>query len=68
MSQDQSTMHTEDIDLDETGAESVIGGASAHKHMTVAQAEKAGYTEIGCEKGGGTLMKNMKTGKEIVAH
>jgi hypothetical protein len=66
MSQEQSTMHTEDIELDETGAEAVIGGANAHKSsMTMAQAVKAGYKPIACVVGGDTLMKN-KAGREIL--
>jgi hypothetical protein len=74
MSEDKSTMHPEDIDLDESGAASVIGGASVYKndgagihksHMTMSQAVKAGYQPIACERDG-TVMKNMKTGKEIL--
>jgi hypothetical protein len=63
MSDVSSTMHDEDIELDEGGAEGVIGGAA--KHMTMEQALKAGYTGIACTRQG-TLMKNNKTGKEIV--
>ncbi len=62
MSDVSSAMHSEDIELDEGGAEAVVGGAA--KHMTLEQALKAGYTEIAC-KPHGTLLKNMKTGKEI---
>jgi hypothetical protein len=62
MSDVSSAMHSEDIELDEGGAEAVIGGAA--KPMTLEQALKAGYTEIAC-KPHGTLMKNMKTGKEM---
>ena len=68
MSDDQSAVQTEDIDLDEAGAESVVGGASRHHHkptMTVAQAEKAGYTAVECERDG-MLMRNA-AGKEFVA-
>jgi hypothetical protein len=63
MSNEQSTKRPEDIDLDEVGAESVVGGAGSHAKgkatMTIAEAEKAGYHEVACEIGG-TLMKNSK--------
>jgi hypothetical protein len=62
MSEAGSAMHSEDIDLDEGGAEAVLGGAA--KPMTLEQALKAGYTEVAC-KPHGTLVKNMKTGKEM---
>ncbi len=68
MSKDQSTVQPEDIELDEVGAESVVGGAGAHakKHvMSIAEAEKAGYKEVACERGG-VLMKN-SAGHTIVA-
>ena len=55
-------MHSEDIELDEGGAEAVIGGAA--KHMTMEQAVKAGYHEVACGQHG-TVMKNAK-GNEIV--
>jgi len=64
VSQGQSTMHTEDIELDETGAETVTGGV-AIKHITAEQAFKEGYEAIAVMPHA-TLMKNMKTGKEIV--
>jgi hypothetical protein len=64
MNKGQSTMHTEDIELDETGAEAVIGGF-ATKHITVEQAFKQGYETIAVMPHG-FLMKNMKTGKEII--
>ena len=35
MSEGQSTMHTEDIELDEGGAEAVVGGVAV-KHITMA--------------------------------
>jgi hypothetical protein len=75
MSEDDGTMHTEDIDLDESGAASVIGGASTYKsdgasihrsHMTMSQAVKAGYQPIACARDGSTLMRNVRTGKEIL--
>ncbi len=62
MSEVKSAMHSEDIELDDDGAEAVIGGAA--KHMTMAQAVKAGYSEVACEPHG-TLMRNKK-GQEIV--
>ena len=64
MSEGQSTMHTEDIELDEAGAEAVVGGVAV-KHITLEQAFKQGFKEIECMTNG-TLMKNMKTGKEIL--
>jgi hypothetical protein len=75
MSEAESTMHTEDIDLDESGAESVIGGAGIYKgdgasihrsHLTMSQAVKADYQPIACERDGITLMRNIRTGKEIL--
>jgi hypothetical protein len=75
MSEAESTMHTEDIDLDESGAESVIGGAGIYKsdgasihrsHLTMSQAVKADYQPIACERDGITLMRNVRTGKEIL--
>ncbi len=62
MSDVSSTMHNEDIELDDDGADAVVGGAA--KHMTMAQAVKAGYTEVACEPHG-TLMRNKK-GQEVV--
>ena len=64
MDKGRSTMHTEDIELDETGAEAVIGGV-ATKHITLEQAFKEGYETIAVMPHA-TLMKNLKTGKEIV--
>jgi hypothetical protein len=64
MSEGQSTMHTEDIELDESGAEAVVGGIAV-KHITMEQAFKQGYESVACMKQG-TLMKNLKTGKEII--
>jgi hypothetical protein len=61
MSEDRSSIDTGDLTLDEETAEGVVGGAHAHRHlrrMTMAEAEKAGYHEVECLKGGGTLMKN----------
>ena len=58
------SMHTEDIELDETAAEAVIGGVAV-KHITVAQAMKEGYEQVACIRNG-TLMRNEKTGKEII--
>jgi hypothetical protein len=62
MSDVSSAMHSEDIELDEDGAEAVVGGAA--KNMTMAQAVKAGYSEVACEPHG-TLMRNHK-GHEVV--
>ena len=64
MNKDWSTMHTEDIELDETGADAVVGGV-ATEHITLEQAFKQGYETIAVMPDA-TLMKNMKTGKEIV--
>ncbi len=64
MSEGQSTMHTEDIELDESGAEAVVGGVAV-KHITMHQALAEGYKALACVKQG-TLMKNTKTGKEII--
>jgi hypothetical protein len=64
MNKGRSTIHTEDVELDETGAEAVIGG-SATKHITAEQAFKQGYEAIAVMPHA-TLMKNMKTGREIV--
>jgi hypothetical protein len=64
MSERHSTMHTEDIELDEPGAEAVVGGFAV-KHMTPEQAFKQGYEAIAVMRNG-TLMKNMKTGREII--
>ena len=64
MNEGQSTMHTEDIELDETGAEAVTGGVAV-KHITAEQAFKEGYETIAVMPHA-MLMKNLKTGKEIV--
>ena len=45
MSERQSPMHTEDIELDEPGAEAVVGGVAV-KHITPEQAFKQGYEAI----------------------
>ncbi len=63
MSEPES-IHTEDIELDETGAEAVIGGVAV-KHITMERALKEGYESISCARKG-TLMRNKKTGKEII--
>ena len=64
MTKDRSTMHTEDIELDATCAEGVTGGVAV-KHITAEQAFKQGYEAIAVMPHA-TLMKNMKTGKEII--
>lgn len=69
MSNEQSTVRAEDIDLDESGAESVVGGAGPRpklSQMTITEAEAAGYEPLTCEREG-MLMKNRKTGKQIFA-
>jgi hypothetical protein len=75
MSKGQSSGHAEDIDLDEHASESVIGGAGAFKNpdagihksnMTASQAMKAGYEAVGSARDGDVLMRNVKTGKEIL--
>jgi len=75
MSKDQSSGHVEDIDLDEHASGSVIGGAGAFKNpdagihesnMTASQAMKAGYEAVGSARNGDVLMRNVKTGKEIL--
>lgn len=63
MSEPES-IHSEDIDLDESGAEAVIGGIAV-KHITVERALKEGYEEVACTRKG-TLMRSVKTGKEIL--
>jgi hypothetical protein len=65
MSEVQSNLHSEDIELDEAGADAVLGGSVPVKHISEAQAVKEGYVEVACASNG-TLMKNMKTGKEII--
>jgi hypothetical protein len=50
-------MHSEDLELDDAGAEAVLGGAM--RQMTMEQALKAGYHEIACGQHG-TLMRNRK--------
>jgi hypothetical protein len=64
MGEDQPTMHTEDVELDEADAEAVVGGIAV-KHMTMEQAFKEGYEQIASMRNG-ALMKNMKTGREII--
>jgi len=64
MSERQSPMHNEDIELDEPGAEGVVGGVAV-KQITPEQAFKQGYEAIAVMRNG-TLMKNYKTGKEII--
>lgn len=64
MSEHQPAMHTEDIELDEAAAEAVVGGYAV-KHITPEQAFKQGYEAIAVMRNG-TLMKNYKTGKEII--
>ena len=64
MSERQSPMHTEDIQLDEPAAEAVVGGVAV-KHLTREQAFKQGYEAIAVMRNG-TLVKNYKTGKEII--
>lgn len=75
MSEPPAPVHTEDLELDESGAASVIGGAGTYKsdgggmhksRMTMSQAIRSGYEPIACDRNGMTLMKNMKTGKEIL--
>jgi hypothetical protein len=57
-------MHTEDIELDEPAPEGVVGGVAV-RHITPDQAFKQGYEAIAVMRNG-TLMKNYKTGKEII--
>ena len=64
MSEGQSAMHTEDIELDETAAEAVVGGVAV-RHITLEQALKQGCVEIECMRHG-SLMKDMKTGKQFL--
>ena len=64
MSERESPMHSEDIELDERGAEGVLGGVAV-RHITPEQAFKQGYEAIAVMRNG-TLMKNYKTGKEII--
>ncbi len=64
MSERRSMMHTEDIELDEPGAEAVLGGAAV-SHLTAEQAFEHGYEAIAVMLNG-ILMKNIETGKEII--
>ncbi|MGH2850040.1 MAG: hypothetical protein ACRDLP_05430 [Solirubrobacteraceae bacterium] len=64
MSERESPIHTEDIELDEPAADAVVGGFAV-KHLTPEQAFKQGYEAIAVMRNG-TLMKNYKTGKEII--
>jgi hypothetical protein len=72
MSDPPSPMHTEDLELDERGAESVIRGAGTcksdgggiHKsRMTMSRAIRSGYQPIACDRNGMTLMKNRRSGR-----
>ena len=47
------------------GTDKSDGGGIHKSRMTMSQAIKSGYQPI-AEARGGTLMKNMKTGKEIL--
>jgi hypothetical protein len=58
MSDGESVMHTEDIELDETTAESVVGGYAV-RHITLDQALKQGCVEISCMRNG-SLMRDKK--------
>ncbi|MGH2850041.1 MAG: hypothetical protein ACRDLP_05435 [Solirubrobacteraceae bacterium] len=58
MSEGKSVMHTEDIELDETTAESVVGGVAV-RHITLQQALKQGCVELSCVRDG-TLMRDKK--------
>jgi hypothetical protein len=58
MSEGKSAMHTEDIELDETTAESVVGGY-AIRNITLEQALKQGCVEIECMHNG-SLMRDKK--------
>ena len=58
MSEGKSAMHTEDIELDETTAESVVGGY-AIRNITLEQALKQGCVEIECMRNG-SLMRDKK--------
>ena len=63
MSDRESVMHSEDIELDETTAESVVGGYAV-RHITLEQALKQGCVEIECMRNG-SLMRD-KTGHEFL--
>jgi hypothetical protein len=58
------SIHTEDIELDQSSADAVIGGIAV-KHISVERALKEGYESMACTRQG-TLMRNRKTGKEIL--
>lgn len=75
MREPPSPMPPEDLELDEGGAASVVGGAGTyksdgggihHSRMTMSQALRSGYQPIACDRNGMTLMRNMKSGKEIL--
>ena len=59
MSDSKSAMHTEDIELDETTAESVVGGYAVRHNITLEQALKQGCVEIECMRNG-SLMRDKK--------
>jgi hypothetical protein len=61
----------EDLELDGSDAETIVGGQSIAQFESEQRAEQEishltnqGYVEIGCMKGG-TLMENPKTGHRI---
>jgi hypothetical protein len=65
MSEVQSNLHSEDIELDEAGADAVLGGSIPVKHISEEQAFKEGYVAVGCAENG-TVMRNKKTGADII--
>ena len=58
MSEGQSAMHSEDIELDEAAAEAVVGGVAV-RHITLEQALKQGCVEVECMRNG-SLMRDKK--------
>ncbi|HEX4034407.1 MAG TPA: hypothetical protein VHX66_08195 [Solirubrobacteraceae bacterium] len=63
MSEVQSDLHSEDIELDEAGADAVLGGIAV-KNISEEQAVKEGYHAVACAENG-TVMRNKK-GAEII--
>ena len=66
MSEGKSALHTEDIELDETTAEAVVGGVAV-RHMTLEQALKQGCVEIECMRNG-SLMKDKKGNEFLIPY
>jgi hypothetical protein len=71
MSQDESTTHAEDLELDGSESESVVGGRSVSRFESeqaaaeeIFRLSNQGYVETAC-MANGTLMENPKTGHRV---